>query len=146
MVSFYDSVENRIIVPGKLVYTRYVQWVTNFFSVIMFYEPLSNLMYRITTKKVVYVDATGNIVRKPKCCNNVYDCKRIFLYAGVMKVNDTMYPIMEVLSGAHDIEAIKNWLGFVYNAMEKLFYKRKRLLVDMFITDWSFVLITNSIM
>lgn len=58
---------------------------------------------------VIYLDATGSVVKKPKCHPEHY-CSTILYYACVIKIGTTIIPVAEMISCKHDIRTISHFL------------------------------------
>lgn len=100
----------------------------------------STLQFLGQTNRIVYIDATGGVVRNPKCCIN-HNFPRIYYYACVIKVQDTIIPVAELISCRHDAAAIGSFLQYFY--YEIIHAKPKIALPKLFVSDWSWVFINS---
>lgn len=69
MMAFVESGENKEF--------RYVQKVCNTFTVAMFCKELWKYLRTNKEKRLVHVDATGNVVRPPTCKRILYTCTQV---------------------------------------------------------------------
>lgn len=78
-----------------------------------FWSDLQLKVYKESYSKVdtptMCFDATGGCVRKLKRQNNTYSGS-IFLYDGVMKVNEQTFTVLSMLSEEHDNISIRVWI------------------------------------
>lgn len=78
-----------------------------------FWSDLQLKVYKESYSKIdtptMCFDATGSCVRKLKRQNNTYSGS-IFLYDGVMKVNDQTFTALSMLSEEHDNISIRVWI------------------------------------
>lgn len=89
---------------------------------------------------VAYIDATGGLFRQPKTVLN-----RIFYYALVITFKNnksdrdrTSFPVSELISSAHSVDAISTWLSSLRLFLEEEMPKLKWPVFNRIISDKSF--------
>lgn len=77
----------------------------------------SEAQFKLLTKEPLdlYFDATGSVVRPPTCHDHF--CQRVYYYAGVVKYNSKIIPVMELISVKHDTGTL---IGFLTNVNAKI--------------------------
>lgn len=94
----------------------------------------NNLTLLKNKNLIIYIDATGGLVKNPKCCPN-HDFTRILYYACIIKIEDFIFPIAELISAKHDTNAISKFLGDFKKEVNSM--KPSIAVPTTFIMDWS---------
>lgn len=75
----------------------------------------SQLDLLVKAPQHLFYDATGNLARPPTCHDHFI--QRCYYYAGVIKMNNKIIPIMELITVKHDTATL---IGFLTNVMAKI--------------------------
>ena len=77
---------------------------------------------------IIYIDATGTIVRTPKSCKS-----KLLYYAATIKINNVICPVTTMLNCRHTTAAISDWLmEFKYYCKEgKVWPPCKQVITDV---------------